>query len=102
MIFYCKPYYKSTYEKKNTGGNFGGPGASGNNGYNETITKPSFLLKEKEKEVFLNGEVTQLKDVPGYGGNGKRTIKKTNVCLKCLQVDDNLRSQAYRNLTNRS
>jgi hypothetical protein len=25
--------------------------------YGETISKPSFLLKEKEKEIFLNGEL---------------------------------------------
>ncbi len=43
-----------------------------------------------------------MKDVPGFGGNGKRTIKKTTVCLKCLMVDDNLRSQALRNVFNRN
>jgi hypothetical protein len=31
--------------------------------YNETISKPSFLLKEKEREVYLNGEVKELKKV---------------------------------------
>lgn len=71
-------------------------GANNGGGYNETISKPSFLLKEKEKEVFLNGEVTTLRDVPGFGigsnNNGRRQVKKTNVCLKCLQVDDNLRA----------
>lgn len=98
MIFYCKAYYKSSYEKKNPiGGNAGfglnnsAMGGGMGMGYNDTISKPSFLLKEKEKEVFLNGEVTHLKDVPGFGGNGRRTVKKTTVCLKCLQVDDNLR-----------
>jgi hypothetical protein len=25
--------------------------------YGETIAKPSFLIKEKEREIFLNGEV---------------------------------------------
>jgi hypothetical protein len=101
MLFYCKAYYKSTYEKKSGFGganNAGGQGGFGS-GYNETISKPTFLLKEKEKDVYLNGEVTALKEVPGYNdsslGNVKpmrRTIKKTNVCLKCLQVDDNLRA----------
>lgn len=33
-------------------------------------------------------------------GGEKRTIRKTNVCLKCLQVDDNLRAQALRNVFN--
>lgn len=65
---YCKPYCKMNYEKKS--------------GYNETISKPSFLLKEKEKEVFLNGEIKQVKQVI-YGGE-KKQIKKTTVCLKAL------------------
>ena len=26
--------------------------------YGETISRPTFLLKEKEKEIFLNGELT--------------------------------------------
>jgi hypothetical protein len=59
------------------------------------------LLKEKEKEVFLNGEVAVLKDVPGIGGTGLRSVKKTTVCLKCLEVDDNLRQQALRNVLSR-
>ena len=28
-----------------------------NMGYGETISKPAFILREKEKEVFLNGEM---------------------------------------------
>jgi len=31
-------------------------GVSGG-GYGETISKPTFILKEKEKEIFLNGEL---------------------------------------------
>jgi hypothetical protein len=58
-------------------------------------------MKEKEKEVFLNGEVTVLKQVPGLDGTGTRSIKKTMVCLKCLEVDDNLRQQALRNVLSR-
>ena len=58
MIFYCKPYFKNVYDR-NKGGQAGM--------YNETISKPTFLLKgEKEKEVFLNGEVQEMKKVPGY------------------------------------
>ena len=53
MLFYCKAYCKMEYDKKQ---------------YNETISKPTFLLKEKEKEVFLNGEVKEIKKVGGYGG----------------------------------
>ena len=51
MIFYCKPYCKVSFDKKN---------------YNETISKPSYLLKEKERdrEIFLNGEVKEVKKVP--------------------------------------
>ena len=104
LIFYCKPYFKNTIDKKqNQQSNFGGAGQNqgGVSGYNETISKPTFLLKEKEKEVFLNGEVTMLKDVPGLGGNGTRSVKKTMVSLKCLEVDDNLRQQALRNVLNR-
>ena len=51
--------------------------------YNDTISKPSFLLKENEKEVFLNGEVKELKKVQ-IGGQNVKTIKKTLVCLKAL------------------
>ena len=62
MLFYCKPYFKNVFDR-----NKGGAG----NLYNETISKPSFLLKgEKEKEIFLNGEVTELKRVSGYAGIG--------------------------------
>lgn len=71
LIFYCKPYFKNTVDKK-ASQNPNAPANSNPNtsgfGYNETISKPTFLLKEKEKEVFLNGEVTILKDVPGIGG----------------------------------
>ena len=69
MLFYCKPYCKVGLDKK---------------AYNETISKPTFLLKEKEKEVFLNGEVKEVKKVGGYGGTIPKTIKKTMICLKCL------------------
>jgi hypothetical protein len=103
MILYCKPYYKSTYEKKGGMGNVQ-PGLNNGGNYNETISKPSFLLKENEKEVYLNGEIVIIsnKEVPNFGGNGTRKIKKTMVCLKCLQVDDNLRQQAMRNVFNRN
>ena len=89
LIFYCKPYFKnSSSDKKNA--------------YNETISKPSFLLKEKEKEIFLNGEVSEIRKVPGFENRGmQRSIKKTIVCLKCLQVDDNLKAQAIRNVFNK-
>jgi hypothetical protein len=60
MLFYCKPYFKNVFDRN-----------KGPQGYNETISKPSFLLKgEKEKEVFLNGEVQEVKKVPGYVGEG--------------------------------
>jgi hypothetical protein len=90
MIFYCKPYFKNVFDRSKGGAL-----------YNETISKPSFLMKgEKEKEVFLNGEVTELKRVAGPGGV-QRAVRKTTVCLKCLQVDENLKSQALRNVFNR-
>lgn len=50
--------------------------------YNDTISKPNFLLKEKEREVYLNGEVKELKKV--VVGQNTKTIKKTVVCLKAL------------------
>ena len=59
MIFYCKPYAKASNEKRNQQSNLmsvGGPGA-GSGGYGDTISKPTFILKEKEKEIFLNGEL---------------------------------------------
>ena len=86
MIFYCKPYAKATNEKKNQ------QIAS----YGETIHKPSFLIKEKEKEIFLNGEVQLIKKTHGYGEQG-RTIKKTIICLKCINVENNLNLEALRN-----
>jgi len=65
MIFYCKPYAKAQNEKKNRADNLmngmntnGGPGGPM---YGETISKPSFILKEKEKEIFLNGELSSAK-----------------------------------------
>ena len=68
-------------------------------GYNDTISKPSFLLKEKEKEVFLNGEVKELKKIV-FGGQQKQ-IKKTMVCLKALQVEENLGREAVRAVMNK-
>lgn len=63
MLFYCKPYFKNVFER-NKGG------------YNETISKPSFLLNkgEKEKEIFLNGEVQEIKKVPGFTSIGPNGI----------------------------
>ncbi|TNV73609.1 hypothetical protein FGO68_gene1044 [Halteria grandinella] len=99
MLFYCKPYFKNVFEKNK--------GLRNANMYQETISKPSFLIMgEKEKEVFLNGEVSELKKVPGHVGYGgvsgpQRGIRRTTVCLKCLQVDENLKGQALRNVFNR-
>ena len=60
MLFYCKPYFKNVFEKNKGVKSL----------YQETISKPSFLMKgEKEKEVFLNGEVSELKKVPGHIGS---------------------------------
>lgn len=57
MLFYCKPYFKNVFDRNKDKGPM----------YNETISKPTFLTKgEKEKEVFLNGEVQELKKVPGF------------------------------------
>ena len=95
MIFYCKPYAKATNEKKNrdtgiiTGLNSG-------QAYGETINRPTFLLKDKEKEIFLNGELNYPKQKVGFGEQG-RTLKKTTLCLKGLAVDTLLNQEALRN-----
>jgi hypothetical protein len=95
MLFYCKPYFKNVFDRNK---NQAGAGGS-SHFYQDTISKPSFLIKgEKEKEIFLNGEVTELKKVAGFTANNgtaanfqQRSVRKTTVCLKCLQVEDNLR-----------
>ena len=56
MIFYCKPYAKAANEKRNQQQNLTGGHSTGPD-YGATISKPSFVIKDKEKEVFLNGEV---------------------------------------------
>jgi len=50
MLFYCKPYFKNVFDRNRE---------NKRDLYNETISKPSFLMNgiEKEKEIFLNGEV---------------------------------------------
>jgi hypothetical protein len=58
-------------------------------GYGETISKPTFIIKEKEKEIFLNGELQHTKKTMGYGEQG-RTMKKTLLCLKGLKVETSL------------
>lgn len=83
MIFYCKAYCKVGNDKK---------------GYSETISKPSYLLKEKEKEIFLNGEVKEHKKTTNFGGQTQKVVKRTFVCLKALQVDDQLAREAIRNV----
>ena len=84
MIFYCKPYAKATNEKRSGQGNNINQAM-----YGDTISKPSFILKEKEKEIFLNGEVQFFKKTMGYGEQG-RTFKKTVLCLKGLAVETSL------------
>lgn len=54
------------------------------------------MVREREKEIFLNGEVQLQKKTQGYGEQG-RTIKKTILCMKALQVDNNLNHEALRN-----
>ena len=59
---------------------------SGSGAYGETISKPAFILREKEKEVYLNGEMQLQKRSYGYGEMG-RMMKKTCLCLKGLSVE---------------
>jgi len=94
MIFYCKPYAKAANEKRNQQQNvMGGPGDSG---YGATISKPSFVIKDKEKEIFLNGELQVQKKTMGFGEQG-RLMKKTALCLKGLSVETELNPEAIRN-----
>ena len=104
MIFYCKPYAKAANERRNQqnqyngigGGVMGAAAQSMAAGYGETISKPSFIIKEKEKEIFLNGELQHTKKTLGYGEQG-RTMKKTLLCLKGLKVESMLSQEAIRN-----
>ena len=69
-----------------------------NGAYGETISKPAFILREKEKEVFLNGEMQTQKKTYGFGEMGRGILmKKTSLCLKGLSVDRQLDSEALRN-----
>lgn len=88
MIFYCKPYAKATNDKKGQQQQV--------RQYGETISKPSFMLAQKEKEIFLNGELKTTRKTHGYGEQG-RVIKNTVVCLKGLQVERGLNNEALRN-----
>lgn len=95
MVFYVKPYAKATNEKRSQQpNNMTAPKA-----YGETISKPSFILREREREVFLNGEVQNIKKTKGFGEQGK-VIKKTQICLKGLSVDTVLSLEALRNTAN--
>ena len=98
MIFYCKPYAKATNEKRNQQQNsmMGGSTLAAETGYGATISKPSFVIKDKEKEVFLNGELQVQKKTMGFGEQG-RLMKKTALCLKGLAVETDLNPEAIRN-----
>ena len=96
MMFYCKPYSKAKNEKKNRETGIITGVHHTRQHYGETISRPTFLLKEKEKEIFLNGELTFPKQKTGYGEQG-RTLKKTTLCLKGLAVDTILNQEALRN-----
>ena len=74
----------------------GGPGGAGGGDYGATISKPSFVIKDKEKEVFLNGELQLTKKTMGFGEQG-RMMKKTALCLKGLSVETELNREALRN-----
>lgn len=91
MIFYCKPYAKATNEKRTQQSS-----ATVLTSYGETISKPSFIIKDREKEIFLNGEVQTKRPAKSYSANGK-AVKKTVICLKGLSVDTNLNLEALRN-----
>ena len=93
MIFYCKPYAKATNEKRNQQQNHL---ANAGTDYGNTISKPSFVIKDKEKEIFLNGELQVQKKTMGFGEQG-RFMKKTALCLKGLSVETNLNPEAVRN-----
>ena len=50
------------------------------------MQKPSFLVKERERDVFLNGEMKYVSKVT-IGRKEPIQVKKAVVCLKVLQVD---------------
>ena len=54
------------------------------------------MIKDKEKEVFLNGELQVQKKTMGYGEQG-RIMKKTALCLKGLSVETELNPESIRN-----
>lgn len=77
-------------------------GAAGGN-YQDTISKPSFITQEKnkEKEVFLNGEVNNIQRKQLQQTEGpEKTIKKTQMCLKGLKVEKSLAKEALKNYYN--
>ena len=92
MIFYCKPYCKvQTTGDKRAGGQVG-------LGYGDTISRPTFIAQEanKEKEIFLNGEVNQLPSKLRHD----QMIRKTQLCLKGIMVDSQLGREALKNYFN--
>ena len=69
--------------------------------YSDTISKPTFLAQErmKDKEVFLNGEVNSM-PARLKQGNDQQMIRKTQVCLKGIMVDNQLAREALKNYYN--
>lgn len=92
-IFYCKPYCKvqSSADKRALPG-------FGAQSYQDTISKPSFIAQEKnkDKEIFLNGEVNLL---PAKHRN-EQLIRRTTLCLKGIMVDNQLGREAIKNYYN--
>ena len=78
MVYYCKPFNKM--------GN-----SPGSHDYDDLINKPSYILKEKdrEKEVMLNGQI-KMNVRPLYDQNGELIdefkLKTTRLCLKAIHV----------------
>jgi len=79
LILHCKPYCKVG-------------GGADKKAYQETISKPSFMMKDREKDraIFVNGEVLEEKKSEG------RTIPRIQMCLKTLHVEDQLAGEAMR------
>ena len=72
LIFYCKPFCKQVKEKRGS--------------YNEGISKPSFMIQENNKDIYLNGEIKEVRKVAAMNGGNPKTIKKAQICLKALEV----------------
>jgi hypothetical protein len=60
------------------------------------VHRPNYIAKEdvKEREVFLNGEVSVV------ARPGESVMKKTQLCLKALSIETKVGREAVKNIYN--